>query len=114
MADESKISEHAKELRKEMTPEERKLWYKFLKAQPWHIRRQVVFGNYIADFYCAKHKTIIEVDGGQHYEDRGKEYDKVRDEYFASIGIKVLRYTNLQVNQHFRETCEDIYNHFEG
>jgi len=105
----SRLTPLSKALRKNMTDEERKLWYVFLKKLPVHISRQKVFGNFIADFYCASAKLIIEVDGTQHYVGNGVEADAVRDKYFEDLGIKVLRYTNLDVNKNFDNVCQDIY-----
>ena len=99
---------NAKVLRKEMTKEERKLWFEFLRDHPFHFYRQRPIGSYIADFYCPKAKLVIELDGSQHYEDEGKCSDQVRDEFFASQGIKVLRYSNADINQNFDGVCEDI------
>ncbi|MBR3509449.1 MAG: DUF559 domain-containing protein [Lachnospiraceae bacterium] len=93
-----------------MTKEERHLWYDFLKKLPFSVNRQKVIGNYIVDFYIAKAKVVIEVDGSQHYESKGLEKDKERDSYFREIGIKVLRYTNLDINQRFEAVCQDIWN----
>lgn len=91
-----------------MTKEERKLWYGFLKELPVTVNRQKVFKNFVVDFYCASNKIAIEVDGSQHYDDGGIAQDKLRDEYFASIGIKVLRYSNRKVNEEFESVCNDI------
>ena len=91
-----------------MTKEERHLWYDFLKAFPQTINRQKVLGKYITDFYCSKAKIVIEIDGSQHYYNEGIEQDRERDRYFSELGIKVLRYTNLEVNKNFEAVCEDI------
>ena len=101
----------AKMLRKTMTKEERHLWYDFLKGYPVRFLRQKILGHYIADFYCAKAKIVIELDGSQHYESKGQESDKKRDEYLEALGITVLRYSNLDVNKNFRGVCEDILKH---
>lgn len=91
-----------------MTEEERKLWYQFLKNLPVTVHRQKPIGNYIVDFYCASAKTVIELDGSQHYEDTAIEADLKRDNFLREQGLTVLRYTNLQVNQEFQAVCEDI------
>ena len=103
-----KLTKHSQQLRKNMTPEEKKLWYQFLKDLPFTIRRQKVIGNYIADFFCAKTMTVIELDGSQHFQDAGQFADKERDAYFSSLGITVLRYSNRQINHAFSGVCEDI------
>ena len=104
------IKENARKLRKTMTKEERHLWYDFLKNLPCKIHRQRIFGNYIVDFYCASAKTVIEIDGSQHYEDEGIHQDNIRDSYLNSLGIQVLRYSNKDINFRFEEVCEDLYN----
>lgn len=102
---------YAQELRKNMTPEERHLWYDFLKGLPVMVHRQKVIGSYIADFYIAQAKLVIEVDGSQHYEESGKAADRQRDTYFRSQGLQVLRYSNREINQEFQNVCQDIMNH---
>jgi very-short-patch-repair endonuclease len=77
-----KLTPNAKTLRKNMTKQERHLWYDFLKTLPITIHRQKVIGSYIVDFYCASKKIVIELDGSQHFENEGQEKDKLRDEYF--------------------------------
>ena len=96
-----------------MTKEERHLWYDFFKQLPYTVNRQKVIGPYIVDFYCAAFKTVIELDGSQHYEETGREADAVRDRYLHHRGIKVLRYSNTDIMQHFAEVCEDILRHFD-
>ena len=110
----AKLTANAKVLRKSMTEEERKLWYKFLRKLPFHISRQKCLGNYIVDFYCASAKLIIEIDGSQHFEDEGVEADKIRDKYFSELGMRVIRYTNLDVNKNFENVCKDIYLYLKG
>ena len=105
-----KLRPFSQKLRREMTKEERRLWYDFLRGLPLTVNRQKVIGPYIVDFYCAKAKLIIELDGTQHYEDDGKQADQKRDSYLNSLGLRVLRYSNYDVNQHFSDVCEDILN----
>ncbi len=104
----SKLTTNSKTLRKNMTKEEKHLWYDFLKNLPITVHRQKVINRYIVDFYIANNKTVIEIDGSQHYEDSAVEYDKKRDEFLNSIGIRVLRYTNIQINKEFENVCDDI------
>jgi very-short-patch-repair endonuclease len=92
-----------------MTEEEDRLWYNFLKDLPFQFYRQKIIENFIVDFYCPTKKIVIEIDGSQHYEDDGKESDIKRDERLSQIGIKVLRYSNLDVLKNFKNVCEDIY-----
>ena len=98
----------ASELRNNLTNEERRLWFCFLRAYPAHKRKKKVIGNYIADFYCAEANLVIELDGSQHYEDRGAEYDAARTEYFKAYGIDVIRISNAEVRQNFSGVCEHI------
>ncbi len=99
---------NAKRLRKEMTPQELRLWYRFLRTYPVKIYKQRIIGNYIVDFYCASARLIIEVDGSQHYEDCGKEHDAERTAYFESLGLTVVRYSNREINCNFGAVCEQI------
>ena len=102
------LSPNAQTLRKNMTKEEKHLWYDFLKTLPVTVNRQKVIGRYIADFYCANSKIVIEIDGSQHYKEENAQKDKERDEYLKSLGIKVLRYSNLDINKNFEGVCKDI------
>ena len=105
-----KLTTISQTLRRNMTAEERHLWYDFLKTLPVTVHRQKVIGNYVVDFYCAAIKTVIEIDGSQHYFKKGIESDKERDEYLSRLGIKVLRYSNLDIRRNFKGVCEDIKN----
>ena len=102
---------NARNLRQGMTKEERKLWYTFLCKLPVRFRRQQIIGNYIVDFYCHSKALVIELDGSQHFEDKGKQADLERDAYLRGLGLRVLRYSNLDVNRNFRGVCEDILQH---
>ena len=104
----SKLTPAARSLRKNMTKEERRLWYDFLKDLHVTVNRQKVIGSYIVDFYCAEAGLVIEIDGSQHYDAEGKAADAVRDEYLKAQGLKVLRYSNADINLRFRAVCEDI------
>ncbi len=97
---------YAKELRKHMTKEERHLWYDFLRTHPVRFSRQKVIGRYIADFYSAEAKFVIELDGSQHFEEVGQEHDAKRDKCFDSYGITVLRIPNNEINKNFYGVCE--------
>ena len=105
-----RLSGHAKQLRKNMTKEERQLWYDFLKTLPIMVHRQKVIGGYIVDFYIAEAKIVIELDGSQHYELKEKRADEARDTYLHSEGITVLRYSNTDINLRFSSVCEDLWN----
>ena len=91
-----------------MTKEERRLWYEYLSNYPYRFRRQVAFGNYILDFYCAAAKLAIELDGSQHYEGSAKQYDSKRTAFLNSIGIHVVRFSNSDVLQNLRGVCQAI------
>ena len=109
-----KLTGRAQQLRKNMTREERHLWYDFLKQLPVTFNRQKVIGRYIVDFYCAEAKLVIELDGSQHFEDAGAEADRERDEYMKSMGLMVLRYPNSAIWGNFEGVCEDILYHISG
>ena len=98
----------AKMLRKNMTKEENHLWYDFLKTYPVRFSRQKVLGKYVADFYSASAKIIIELDGSQHYETGGMAKDEERTKYLEEYGLKIIRIPNNEVNQNFRGVCEYI------
>lgn len=102
------LTPYAQDLRREMTKEERHLWYDFLKKLPVTVNRQKVIGKYIADFYVSSANVVIELDGAQHYEPDAVLYDRARDDYMRSLGIKVLRYTDKDVNGNFSGVCSDI------
>ena len=95
----------AGKLRKDMTKEERHLWYDFLRNYPVQFKRQKVLGKYIADFYCAQAKLVIEIDGGQHYEEEQIERDRLRTMYLEEYGLLVVRIDNATLNKHFADTC---------
>ena len=103
-----RLRRYARELRKNMTKEERKLWYEFLKGLPITVKRQERIGGYLADFYIPSARLAIELDGAQHFEEKAREYDLRRERFFAEKGIRVLRYPNNEVNQNFSGVCEDI------
>ena len=94
-----------------MTPEERHLWYDFLRKLPIDVKRQKSIENYIVDFYIPSAKVVIEIDGAQHYEPENKEKDNIRDEKLNELGLTVLRYTNFDIKKRFRGVISDILNH---
>ena len=104
----TRLTSRAQTLRKNMTKEERRLWYEYLSNYPYRFRRQVAFGNYILDFYCAAAKLAIELDGSQHYDESTKQYDNKRTAYLNSIGIQVMRFSNLDVLLNLRGVCQAI------
>ena len=104
----SKLTPLAQQLRKNMTKEERKLWYEHLRNHPCRFRRQVTFGWYILDFYCACAKLAIELDDSQHYAPDHQAYDAERAAYLESIGIHVLRFSNSDVLRNLPGVCQKI------
>ena len=98
----------AQKLRREMTKEEKQLWYRFLREYPVQFRRQVTCGRYILDFYCSKAKLAIELDGAYHGYTEVAEKDKERTEYLNSIGILVLRFPNKDVWNDLDLICKQI------
>ena len=102
------LVQNARALRKNMTREERHLWYDFLRDYSVRFTRQKVLGKYIVDFYCAKAKLIVEVDGTQHFEEQGAAYDRERTAYLAQYGLQVIRISNNQVMEHFDGVCAYI------
>lgn len=101
----------AQRLRKNMTPEEKHLWYDFLKKLPFTVNRQKNIGNFIVDFYIAQANIVIEIDGLQHKLPEHEESDRRRDRDLILLGNRVLRYTNQDINNNFLEVCEDILKH---
>ena len=102
------LTNNAKFLRKNMTKEERHLWYDFLRSYPIRFLRQKVIDNYIVDFYCHEARLIIELDGSQHYEEKGLLKDKIRTEKIKGRNLSVIRIPNNEVNKNFRGVCEYI------
>ena len=98
----------AKTLRKNMTPWERKLWYEFLRYYPIRFQRQKAIGNYIVDFYCAKARLVVELDGGGHYTAKQAEKDEVRTKELKEMNLTVLRICNLDIDRNYSGVCEYI------
>ena len=99
------LTHNSQELRKNMTPQEKRLWYDFLKKPPITARRQYNIENYIVDFYIPEKKLVIEIDGEQHYKQEHKTEDKKRDENLKGKGITVLRYDNRDIDRNFDGVC---------
>ncbi len=98
----------AKELRKNMTPAERKFWHQYLRTFKFKVYRQRPIDHFIADFYCPSLKLVIEVDGEGHYTYEGKDYDRERTQRLEGHGIKVIRFTNQQILEDFEIVCNQI------
>lgn len=106
-----KLTPNARTLRKNMTPQENHLWYDFLKSLPINVKRQQVIGKYIVDFYIAKAKLVIEIDGSQHYEEENQKADVIRDEYMKKYGLTVMRFSNYDINTNFDGVCQTIWHY---
>jgi len=106
--EQKELRKRSQELRKQMTKEERHLWYDFLKTYPAQFKRQYSVGPYFVDFYCYKAKLIVELDGSQHCEPQAIEYDIKRTAYLQNQGFLVLRFSNIDIMTQFRAVCEAI------
>ena len=98
----------ARMLRKNMTKEEKHLWYDFLRTYPVRFLRQKVLGKYIVDFYCAEAKLVVELDGSGHCTESGKQYDEERTAFLEEYGLTVIRIPNSEINNNFRGICDYI------
>ena len=98
----------AQNLRKRATPQEKHLWYDFLSKYEIRFQRQKAIDNFIADFYCHKAKLIIEIDGSQHRTEKGQEKDEFRTSILEGYGLKVIRFTNRQIDNYFDAACKYI------
>ena len=103
-----KLTSNAQTLRKRMTKEEKHLWYDFLKKLPITVKRQYNIENYIVDFFIPSVKIVIELDGSQHFEVEAKRLDNLRDIELSAYGIRVLRYTNMDIRKRFEGVASDI------
>ena len=104
----NQLLDRAKELRREMTPQERKLWYCFLRRYPVKIYKQRIIDSFIADFYCASARLVIEVDGSQHYTEDGMAYDTARTKCLEKYDSKVIRFSNREIDRKFQAVCNEI------
>ena len=107
MSEES-LKDKARELRNNATSQEDKLYYQFLRRFKVRIHRQKVIGYYIVDFYCHKAKLVIELDGGQHFQEENLVHDDLRTRFLESQGLLVLRFTNWEVDNQFAQVCQRI------
>ena len=101
--------ETARRLRRNMTPHERKLWYLFLRKYPVKIYKQRIIDRFIVDFYCAAAKLVIELDGSQHYDEQTMAEDAKRTAVLEQYGLKVVRYSNREIDREFDAVCEQIH-----
>ncbi len=98
-------TEVARILRKEMTRQERHLWYDYLRNYPIKIYRQRPIDQYIVDFYCSRAHLVIELDGSQHYTQEGLAYDKIRTEILEMYQLEVIRFSNHEIDSNFSGVC---------
>ena len=99
---------NSRELRKNMTREEKHLWFDLFTRLPLDVNRQSNLCGYIVDFYIESKKIVVEADGIQHTGPEHREADRIRDERLAKCGIKVLRYSNADIMNYFEAVCRDI------
>ena len=104
----NKMLPRAKELRHEMTKQEKHLWYDFLQHYPVKIYKQRIIDSFIADFYCASARLVIEADGPQHYSEQGLAYDEQRSAIMLKYQIKVIRFSNEEIDNHFDNVTATI------
>ncbi|MBE6973956.1 MAG: DUF559 domain-containing protein [Ruminococcaceae bacterium] len=102
------LKKYAQDLRKNSTNEENTLWYQYLRNYPVRFRRQCILGPFIVDFYCAKARLVIELDGSQHFDPSSIKYDEDRTHYLESLGLKVLRFPNTEIHNNLRYVCQQI------
>ena len=108
MKKDSRLTRLSQNLRKNATPEENTLWYQYLRRHPVQFRRQHPIGPYIVDFYCAKARLVIELDGGQHFEPEARKKDLSRTAYLEQEGLAVLRFSNGDIHKNLRGVCQAI------
>lgn len=104
----SELKPRARQLRRGATPAKRKLWYEFLSSHREKFTRQKPIGLYIADFYCARKRLAIELDGDSHFTDHGRRHDETRTAALALDDIQIIRFTNADVMMHFEAVCASI------
>ena len=102
------LRDRSSELRNNTTKQENHLWYDFLKKCRLQFYRQRIIGNYIVDFYCPKAKLVIELDGSHHFEKENSEYDFIRTEYLNSLGLRVIRFSNRDIDNNFSAVCQAV------
>lgn len=98
----------ARAMRRKMTRQESHLWYDFLSVYPIHWYRQRIINSYIVDFYCASAELVVEIDGPQHETEHGRLNDTIRTSVLQTYGLKVIRFSNQEVEQNFRHVCQEI------
>ena len=99
---------YSRQLRKNMTKQEKHLWYDFLRTAEFQFHRQRVIDNFVVDFSCTQAKLVIEIDGWQHFEDEMAKKDAIRDKHLSELGYRILRFTNKDIDEGFLRVCEII------
>lgn len=102
------LVDRARQMRKDPTEEERKMWYMLLQGMKPRFLRQRIIGNYIVDFYCPVLKMVIEIDGEQHYLEENQEYENKRKKYIEGLRIKILRFYNSDINKKIRDVEKTV------
>ena len=95
----------AKILRRNMTRQENRLWYDFLRHYSIKVYKQRIIEDFVVDFYCHRARLVIEIDGSQHYTSQGHSYDEERSKIFEKYGIYVLRFSNKDIDEEFEGAC---------
>lgn len=110
-----RLQKYSRELRNNMTEAEKLLWSKIRRKQlkGYQFYRQKIIGNYIVDFYCPKANLIVELDGGQHYTDKGVKNDRNRDAYLVSFGLRVLRFSDREIFENLKGIMETIWDNLK-
>ena len=103
-----KLIPRAKELRRDATRQEKRLWYDFLSTYPIRFQRQKTIDNFIVDFYCHTCKLVIEIDGSQHCTEAGMAYDSERTAVLKGLGLQVVRFSNFDIDKNFDDVCRVI------
>ena len=111
-----RLIEFARQMRKAPTDAEKKLWWLLRrgKLDGHHFRRQVPIAGYIVDFCCLSAGLAVEADGGQHYDEQGRAYDRQRSEALACKGIRVLRFSDYDILKHPDAVQGMIYRELKG
>jgi very-short-patch-repair endonuclease len=103
-----KLTARSRALRRQSTPAETKLWFDLLRHCPAKFSRQKALGGYVADFYCASRRLVVEIDGDSHFTAEAEKRDAVRDAWLEQKGLRILRFTNQDVMQRFEGVCLEI------
>ncbi|MEN6623499.1 MAG: endonuclease domain-containing protein [Smithella sp.] len=111
-----KLKPLARNLRKNMTEAEQLIWLKVRRKQISNCQfyRQKNIGNYIVDFYCPKRNLIVEIDGGQYYNNYGMKKDCERNKYLQTLGFTILRFSDIDVLTNIDGVIERIHEHLNN